>query len=46
MAHKGLRIATSQGSLLVERVQLECQKVMSGNEFVHGYGQIVGEVLE
>ncbi|MEO7019099.1 MAG: methionyl-tRNA formyltransferase [Ktedonobacteraceae bacterium] len=41
-----LRIITGQGSLLVVRVQLEGKKAMSVNEFVRGYGQIVGEVLE
>jgi methionyl-tRNA formyltransferase len=45
-AQKALRIATGQGSLLVERVQLEGKKAMSVDEFVRGYGQIVGEVLE
>ncbi len=45
-AHKALRIATGQGSLLVERVQLEGKKAMNADEFVRGYGQIVGEVVE
>lgn len=44
-ARKMLRIATGQGSLLVERVQLEGKKAMSADEFVRGYGQINGEVL-
>lgn len=44
-AYKMLRIATGQSSLLVERVQLEGKKAMSADEFVRGYGQIVGEVL-
>ena len=43
--HKALCIATGQGSLLVERVQLEGKKAMSADEFVRGNGQIVGEVL-
>lgn len=43
---KVLRIATAQGSLLVERVQLEGKKAMSADEFVRGYAQIVGERLE
>ncbi len=45
-AHKTLCIATGKGSLLVERVQLEGKKAMSADEFVRGYGQIVGAVLE
>lgn len=43
---KVLSIATGQGSLLVERVQLEGKKAMSVDEFVRGYGQIVGDVLQ
>ncbi len=41
-----LRIATGQGSLLVDRVQLEGKRAMSADEFVRGYAQIVGTVLE
>ncbi len=41
-----LRIATGQGSLLVDRVQLEGKRAMSADEFVRGYAQIVGAVLE
>jgi methionyl-tRNA formyltransferase len=43
---KALRIATGQGSLLVDRVQLEGKKAMSVDEFVRGYAQIVGEIVE
>ena len=43
---KVLRIATGQGSLLVDRVQLEGKKAMSVDEFVRGYAQIVGEIVE
>lgn len=41
-----LRVATGQGSLLVDRVQLEGKRAMSADEFVRGYTQIVGTVLE
>ncbi|HEY0755882.1 MAG TPA: methionyl-tRNA formyltransferase [Ktedonobacteraceae bacterium] len=44
--HKVLRIATGQGSLLVEQVHLEGKKAMSVEEFLRGYGGIVGESLE
>jgi methionyl-tRNA formyltransferase len=43
---RALRIATGQGSLLVEQVQLEGKRAMSADEFVRGYAQIVGTVLE
>lgn len=45
-AQKVLRIAAGQGSLLVERVQLEGKKAMSVDEFVRGYAGIAGEILE
>ena len=41
-----LRIATGQGSLLVERLQLEGKKAMDSDEFLRGYAHIVGERLE
>jgi methionyl-tRNA formyltransferase len=41
-----LKIATGQGSLLVNLVQLEGKKAMSAEEFIRGYAQIAGEVLE
>jgi methionyl-tRNA formyltransferase len=43
---KVLRIATGQGSLLVDQVQLEGKRAVSADEFVRGYAQIVGTVLE
>ncbi|HLI71839.1 MAG TPA: methionyl-tRNA formyltransferase [Ktedonobacteraceae bacterium] len=43
---KVLRIATGQGSLMVERVQLEGRKAMCTDEFVRGYASIVGDVLK
>lgn len=46
LTRKALCIATGQGSLLVERVQLEGKKAMSSDEFIRGYGQIVGHILE
>ncbi|HEU5377929.1 MAG TPA: methionyl-tRNA formyltransferase [Ktedonobacteraceae bacterium] len=42
---KVLCVATGQGSLLVERVQLEGKKAMNADEFVRGYAQIVGDIL-
>lgn len=45
-SQKVLSIATGQGSLLVDRVQLEGKKAMSADEFVRGYAQIVGSRLE
>lgn len=44
--HKALRIATGQGSLLVETVKLEGKKALSAEEFVRGHMHIVGETLE
>lgn len=41
-----LRIATGRGSLLVDCVQLEGKRAMSADEFVRGYAQIVGAILE
>ena len=43
--HKVLSIATGQGNLLVERVQLEGKRAMSTDEFVRGNAQIVGEIV-
>ena len=43
---KVLRVATGQGSLLVDRVQLEGKRAMSVEEFARGYAQINGETLE
>lgn len=44
--HKLLAIITGNGQLAVTQVQLEGKKAMSAEEFLRGYGQIVGEVLE
>jgi methionyl-tRNA formyltransferase len=44
--HSVLAIVTSSGLLLVKQVQLEGKKAMSAEEFLRGYGQIVGQVLE
>lgn len=43
--HKALSIATGQGNLLVERVQLEGKRAMSADEFIRGNAQIVGEIV-
>ena len=43
---KTLRIATGQGALLVEQLQLEGKKAMSADEFLRGYAGIIGEILE
>ncbi|GAC1369837.1 MAG: methionyl-tRNA formyltransferase [Ktedonobacteraceae bacterium] len=43
--HKVLAIATGAGLLLVKQLQLEGKKALGAEEFLRGYGQIVGEVL-
>jgi methionyl-tRNA formyltransferase len=40
-----LTVATGNGFLSVEKLQLEGKKVMSADEFLRGYAHIVGEVL-
>jgi methionyl-tRNA formyltransferase len=40
-----LTIVTGSGLLVVTQLQLEGKRVMSAEEFLRGYGQIVGEVL-
>ena len=40
-----LTVATGNGLLIVDKLQLEGKKVMSADEFLRGYSQIVGEVL-
>ncbi len=40
-----LTIATGNGLLIVEKLQLEGKKVMSADEFLRGYSQIVGVAL-
>ncbi|GAC1379913.1 MAG: methionyl-tRNA formyltransferase [Ktedonobacteraceae bacterium] len=44
--HKMLAIMTGAGLLGVKQLQLEGRKAMSAEEFLRGYTQIVGEVLE
>ncbi len=44
--HQVLAIVTGSGLLLVKQLQLEGKKAMSAEEFLRGYGQIVGQVLE
>ena len=44
--HKVLAIATGSGLLLVNQLQLEGKKVVSSEEFLRGYGQIAGQVLQ
>ena len=41
-----LAIVTGAGLLLVKQLQLEGKKAMSAEEFLRGYSQINGEVLE
>lgn len=43
--HQNLSIVTGSGLLLVKELQLEGKKAMSAEEFLRGYGQIVGQVL-
>ena len=40
-----LQVATGEGMLVLERLQLEGKKAMGADEFVRGYGNIVGDVL-
>lgn len=42
---KTLAIATGNGALLVSQVQIEGKRAMSADDFLRGYGQIVGETL-
>ena len=41
-----LTIATGNGLLIIEKLQLEGKKVMNADEFLRGYSHIVGEVLD
>jgi methionyl-tRNA formyltransferase len=41
-----LTLVTGKGLLIVEKLQLEGKKVMSSDEFLRGYSQIVGEALD
>ena len=40
-----LAVATGNGLLIIEKLQLEGKKVMNADEFLRGYSHIVGEVL-
>lgn len=44
--HKVLDIVTGAGLLTVQQLQLEGKKPMQVDEFLRGYGNIVGEVLQ
>ncbi len=41
-----LQVATGEGVLVLERLQLEGKKAMNATEFLRGYANIVGDVLE
>ncbi len=43
--HEVVAVVTGAGFLIVTRLQLEGKKAMSAEEFLHGYGQIAGNVL-
>jgi len=43
--HQVLAVVTGSGLLLVKQLQLEGKKAMSAEEFLRGYGQIVGQML-
>ena len=40
-----LAIQTGRGALLISRLQAEGKKAMTSQEFVNGYGEIIGAVL-
>ena len=40
-----LAVATGNGLLIIEKLQLEGKKVMNADEFLRGYSHIIGEVL-
>jgi methionyl-tRNA formyltransferase len=44
--HRLLVVTTGEGLLAVKQLQLEGKKAMSADEFLRGYAQIVGQVLE
>lgn len=44
--HKLLAVMTGSGRLLIKQLQLEGKRAMSAEEFLRGYGQIVGSKLE
>jgi methionyl-tRNA formyltransferase len=43
--HQMLLVATGEGMLAIERLQLEGKKALSADEFLRGYTQIAGDVL-
>lgn len=45
LGRKLLSVGTGNGALLVRQVQIEGKRAMSADEFLRGYGQIVGETL-
>ena len=45
-AHQVLAIVTGAGLLVVKQLQLEGKKAMSAEEFLRGYTDIIGEVLQ
>jgi methionyl-tRNA formyltransferase len=42
---KMLAVATGGGTLIIRQLQIEGKRAMSADEFLRGYGQIVGEIL-
>ena len=40
-----LKVATGEGALVLDRLQLEGKKAMNADEFLRGYASIVGDVL-
>ncbi|GER87380.1 methionyl-tRNA formyltransferase [Dictyobacter vulcani] len=44
--HKLLAVATGSGLLLVQQLQLEGKKALSADDFLRGYAQISGEILQ
>jgi methionyl-tRNA formyltransferase len=44
--HQVLAVVTGSGLLMIKQLQLEGKRAMSAAEFLRGYGQIAGQVLE
>lgn len=42
---KMLAVAAGSGALIIRQIQIEGKRAMSADEFLRGYGQIVGEIL-
>lgn len=40
-----LMVATGEGALVIDRLQVEGKRAMSSDEFLRGYGQIAGDML-